>query len=138
MKDVMLETKRLVEEPEKRELTKFEMSAMKLLLANMSLKEICVKLKCGRTKLWLTTRDDFFRQELQSNQETIFNAALSVLVSETRSMARILVGIAENESETASNRIQAIKLAYRSVLDMGSQFEIRNRLSALESQLSDM
>ena len=136
MKDTMEATKLLVEE--KRELTKMELSAMKLLLQNYSLKEITDKLKIGRTTLWTITRDEFFKQELRSNQETIFNAALAVLVGETRAMAQGLVGIALDEKETTSNRIQAIKLALHSVLNMGSQFEFRERLSALEKQLNEM
>lgn len=136
MKDVMVETRELVEG--KRELSKMEMSAMKLLLDNYSLKEVCTKLKIGRTSLWKITRDDYFKEELRSNQESVFNAALAVLVGETRAMARVLVGIALDEEETTSNRIQAVKLAYRSVLDLGSQFEFRERLSALENQLAEM
>ena len=53
-------------------------------------------------------------------------------------MAQGLVGIALDEKETTSNRIQAIKLALHSVLNMGSQFEFRERLSALEKQISEM
>lgn len=136
MKDTMMETKKLVEG--KRELTKMEMAAMKLLMQNYSLKEVCTKLKIGRTSLWRITRDDHFKAELRSNQETVFNAALAVLVGETRSMASVLVGIALDETETTSNRIQAVKLAYQSVLNMGSQFEFRERLAALERRLVDM
>ena len=136
MKDVMTKTRELVEG--KRELSKMEMSAMKLLLDNHSLQEVCTKLKIGRTTLWTITRDEYFKQELRSNQETIFNAALAVLVGETRAMAQGLVGIVLDEKETTSNRIQAIKLALSSVLNMGSQFEFRERLAALEKTISEM
>ena len=136
MKGVMVETKELVEG--KRELTKMETAALKLLMENYSMKTICAKLKIGRTTLWKITRDDFFKEELRSNQETVFNAALAVLVGETRAMARALLAIALDPEETTSNRIQAVKLAYRSVLDLGSQFEFRERLAALERQLAEM
>lgn len=136
MKDVMVETRELVEG--KRELTKPELQAMKLLLENYSMQEICKKMGIGKTTLWKITRDEFFKAELRSNQETVFNAALAVLVAETRSMAQALINIALDPEETSSVRIQAVKLAYASVLNMGSQMEFRQRLAALEQQFKDM
>lgn len=137
MKDVMLETRDLVEG--KRELSPKEMQAMKLLLrGDLSMAQVASRMKIGPVTLWRITSDDFFKQELRSYQETIFNASLSALIGQANDMARELVSIAMDKSNAPGVRVAAIKLAFRATLDLGSQFEFRNRLSKIEQQLNDM
>ena len=63
---------------------------------------------------------------------------MAVLVGESRSLSQVLLEIALDPTQTASNRIQSIKLAFNSVLNMGNVMEFKERLEALEKALNEL